>query len=257
MSDWQLAQLALARHLRDPLQQPPPGTVEPRRIAVYRELVYNAIEGFLSGGFPVLRSLYAAEDWNTLVRGFIKCHRCTTPYFLEISQEFITHLAEEYQPGPHDPPFMAELAHYEWVELALDVAEAEAPPMPTDPDPLAQIPVLSEVAWLLSYVYPVHRIGPGFRPDAPDEPTFLAVYRGRDDAVGFMALNAATARLLELIRDNREGATGAALLQQLALELQMDPDLVLRFGVGLLDEFLVKAIIGLRATGVAPDAAEA
>ena len=80
------SQLTMARYLRDPAGNPPPEGVEERRLKVYEDLVYNNIEGFISGGFPVLRSLYADADWHGLVRLFIDQHRCRSPYFLEISQ---------------------------------------------------------------------------------------------------------------------------------------------------------------------------
>ena len=117
------SQMLMARYLRDPQGQPAPEGVEERRLKIYRDLVYNNVEGFISGGFPVLRSLYRDEDWHQLVREFIDQHRCHTPYFLEISQEFLKFLMQRDESGPNDPPFLLELAHYEWVELALDVAE--------------------------------------------------------------------------------------------------------------------------------------
>jgi uncharacterized protein len=238
------AQLRMARHLRNPVQSPAPEGVEARRLKVYRELVYNNIERFISAGFPVLRSLYNDGQWRELVQGFLEGHRCSTPYFLEISQEFIHYLVEGHRPRPCDPPFAAELAHYEWVELALDVADAEPPPPPPPGDPLALVPRLSPLAWLLSYAYPVHRVGPALRPSSPGEPTFLVVYRGRDEAVGFVELNAASARLLQQVQENT-AQSGAQLLGQLAGELGMAPETLTVYGAEQLAEFGRLGIISL------------
>ena len=146
------SQLAMARYLRDPEAVPAPPGIEQRRLKIYEDLVYSNIEGFISGGFPVLRSLYGDAGWHELVRSFIGRHRCHSPYFLEISREFLEYLAQEHRLRECDPPFIAELAHYEWVELALDVSVETLPPEsgPED-DPLATVPVLSPLAWLLSY----------------------------------------------------------------------------------------------------------
>lgn len=236
------SQMVMARYLRDPDGQPPPPGVEERRLKIYRDLIYNNIEGFISGGFPVLRSLYAEDDWHGLVRLFIDRHRCHTPYFLEISQEFLRFLMEDFQPRPCDPPFILELAHYEWVELALDVSEEELPEPQPVVDLLAGVPRLSPLAWVLAYQYPVHRIGPSFRPAEPGEGVYLAVYRDREDKVQFMELNAATARLLELIRDN-EQATVVAVLQALAGELGMEPTALQEFGAGQLAQFVEKSVV--------------
>ncbi|MEQ9462398.1 MAG: putative DNA-binding domain-containing protein [Haliea sp.] len=242
MAELRHSQLALAGHLRNPESVPPPHGIEPRRLKIYQDLIYNNIEGFISGGFPVLRSLYSASAWHALVRQFIDGHRCHTPYFLEISQEFLRFLFEHHQPGPEDPPFIAELAHYEWAELALSVAEGDLPPPAPDRDPLAAVPQLSPLAWVLAYRFPVHRIGADFRPTEPGDPVYLAVYRDREDAVQFMVLNAATARLLELARDN-ESSSGAQLLQQLAVELGMDRERVLGFGSTQLADFASRAVV--------------
>jgi hypothetical protein len=149
---------------------------------------------------------------------------------------------EDFQPRPCDPPFILELAHYEWVELALDVSEEELPEPQPVVDLLAGVPRLSPLAWVLAYQYPVHRIGPSFRPAEPGEGVYLAVYRDREDKVQFMELNAATARLLELIRDN-EQATVVAVLQALAGELGMEPTALQEFGAGQLAQFVEKSVV--------------
>lgn len=237
-------QMGMARYLRDPENQPPPAGVEARRLQIYQDLVYNNIEGFISGGFPVLRSLYADDDWHSLVRLFIDRHRCHTPYFLEISQEFLDFLMESHTLRDCDPPFLSELAHYEWVELALDVSEEVLPGPQAVDDILVASPRLSPLAWLLSYQFPVHRIGPDCQPAAPEQPTYLVVYRDRGDQVRFVELNPATARLLALVRDN-ETATAGELLASLAEELGMEVDAMLGFGSTQLTQFMEQDIISV------------
>ena len=99
------------------------------------------------------------------------------------------------------------------------------------------MPRLSPLAWLLCYQYPVHHIGPGFRPDALTQPTYLVVYRDRQERVRFMELNAVSARLVELTRDNTT-ATGARLLQDLAAETGMPAPDLLEFGAAQLTELV-------------------
>ena len=224
------SQMRMARFLRDPASQAPPEGVEPRRLRIYQDLIYNNIEGFISGGFPVLRSLYDDDDWHALVRRFIDGHRCHTPYFLEISQEFLRFLMEDFEPRECDPPFLVELAHYEWVELGLDVSEAEIPDDTGTGDMLQARVRLSPLAWVLAYRFPVHQIGPGYRPDTAGDPTYLAVYRDRSDKVRFMALNSAMARLLELLRD-ADGQPLAEVLAALARELDTPAQAITGFAV--------------------------
>ncbi len=116
---------------------------------------------------------------------------------------------------------MLELAHYEWVELALSVEEFELDLSQVDRngDPLHGVPVLSPLAWPLAYSFPVHRISPDFQPtEPPQEPTFLVVYRDMDEKVGFLKINAVTARLMELMQDN-SSRSGDQLLRKVAEEI--------------------------------------
>ena len=101
---------------------------------------------------------------------------------------------------------------------------------------------LSPLAWVLSYRFPVHRIGASFQPDAPGDPVYLAVYRDRDDRVQFMELNAATARLLELARDN-EDKTVEALLVQLAAELNLAPEAIATAALQQITDFAARGVI--------------
>jgi len=238
-------QYAFAANIRDPENAPPPEDVEERRMAIYRELFYNNVEGFLSNTFPVLRKLYDDTRWHGLVRDYFSHHRSQTPLFLEIPREFLSWLKTERGEQPGDLPFLQELAHYEWVELALAVSEA-TPSCPVEPggDPGQGVPVLSPLAWHLSYRYPVHRIGPDYQPAEPgDVPTCLVVYRDGDDAVGFLEINPVTKRLLELV-EAASGATGEELLHQIAAEMSHPhPETVVSGGLETLNSLREKGII--------------
>jgi len=229
-------QYQFTAHIRDPESNPRPPEVEERRMAIYRELVYNNVEGFLSDNFPVLRQTLSDEFWHAMVRDFFIRHRARTPLFTEISQEFITYLQEE-RDTRDDPPFMLELAHYEWVELALAFSDEDERMPAADPngDLFEGVPVPSPLAWNLSYRFAVHRIGPDYRPEGPDEqPTHLVAYRNRKDEVEFLEINAVTQRLIELVKENPQ-RTGHSALKQIAEELNHpQPELVLQAGRDLL-----------------------
>ena len=63
-----------------------------------------------------------------------------------------------------------------------------------------------------------------------------------------MELNAATARVLELVRENSTG-TGIQLLEQQASELNMPRESVIEFGKELFQQFVQLSIIsGCRST---------
>lgn len=244
MMTFQQTQKKLADHLRNPQQNPAPEGIENRRLQIYRDLVYNNIQGFIESGFPILRSITSDEAWHAMVREFITVHPSHSPYFLEISREFLTYLQNHRQQRSGDPAFILELAHYEWVELALDVAEESLPEDVPEGDLLAQVPVVSPLVWCLSYQFPVHQIGKAYQPDEPPEqPTFVVVYRNRKDQVCFMESNAVTHRLLQLLQGN-ESACGRDVLLQIAAELQApNPEAIVTMGADLLQQLADKDII--------------
>jgi hypothetical protein len=239
-------QYAFAAHIRDPEANPAPADVEDRRMAIYRELFYNNVENFLSGTFPVLRRIHDDAAWHAMARAFFAAHRSHSPLFLDIPREFLTWLREEREPRTGDFPFLYQLAHYEWVELAVSVSEETIDRDGIDPegDLLEAVPVLSPLVWHLTYDYPVHRIGPDFLPAATDrQPTCLVVYRDRDDEVGFMEVNPVTKRLLELL-GTENGATGRQLLLKIAAELSHpQPEVVIDGGREILENLRTKAIV--------------
>ena len=239
-------QYQFAAHIRDPQHQPAPDDVEDRRMAIYRELFYNNVESFLSSTFPVLRKLHNDDRWHAMVRDFFSQHLSQTPLFLEIPREFLAWLERGCSNYDTDMPFIYELAHYEWVELALSISEesCDADDIIRAGDFLSGIPVLSPLAWHLSYRYPVHEISPEYQPQHPGAAvTSLVVYRDRNDDMGFMLVNPVTKRLLELV-DEDNNQSGEQLLGRIAAEMSHpQPEVVISGGIEILKGLAQKDII--------------
>lgn len=243
LPEFQRWQFAFTAHLRDPRAHPRPAGVAARRMKVYTELLYNNVEGFLLGCFPVLRQVLGARRWKKLVRAFFATHRSRTPYFRQIPDEFIQFLQSEWEGDDAYPPYTLALAHYEWIELVLSVSTRSAMrAVDAAGDLLDGVPVVNPVLANLRYEWPVHRIAPR-RKVAPAE-TFLLVYRDAGDAVRFVEINAFTARLIALL----ESATlsGRAALETIAAEsAHPNPALVLAAGAALLADLRARgALLG-------------
>ncbi len=219
--EFQRKQYELAAWIRDPENTPAPKGIEKRRLAIYRRLFQNNLATLLSSTFPVLRQLHSNEEWAALIRAFMIRHRAESPYFLEVPEEFLLFLEQQDAGTFKDKPFLLELAHYEWAELALSISEEnnDIENINRHGDLLSEIPVKSKQAWSLAYNYPVHRISADYQPDTRSSlPTFLVVYRRLDMTMGFLELNPVSARLLELLESNVD-ASGRELLLGLASEL--------------------------------------
>jgi hypothetical protein len=247
--DFKVRQLEFASYIRDPENNPAPADVKAQRMAMYRELFFNNVESFLSSSFPVLRSILDDNRWFGLAQDFFASHRCQSPYFSEIPEEFLDYLQNE-RDNPDDLPFLLELAHYEWVETALAIAKMDVIANSRgDIDNLLNERIaLSPLAWPLAYQYPVQQLSPDFLPTvAPEQPTFLIVYRNIDDEVHFSQITGITYRLLQLIQEN-EGLTAEDYLRQVAQEANHpDPALIMEGGLAILKEWAEKTIITIIA----------
>jgi hypothetical protein len=243
-------QQAFAAHLRDPEHVPAPADIEPRRMAVYAELFFNNVEGLLSANFPVIRSLYAHAEWRALVRAFFRDHRCHTPLFTEIAREFIRWLETRSESGAADPPFLVELAHYEWSELAVSLDESDIASIAHDPDGdvVDGVPIVSPVARVLAYRFPVHRISADFRPGAPPaQPTLILLTRDRGDELHFLEIDPLTALLFERLGRN-SAMSGRACLDALLEELGRDDENARSSGLAILRRLRDRdALLGTRA----------
>ncbi|ALN83097.1 DNA-binding domain-containing protein [Lysobacter antibioticus] len=243
-------QFELTRHLRDPQASPAPGGLEDRRLGIYRDLLFNNIEGLLASNFPVISRVLGDQHWSRMVRDFYRDHRCRTPLFAEIAREFMRYL--EHRNNAADPAFLSELAHYEWVELALQLSEAQAQndaANVTDADLLEHAPQLSPLAWPLAYAWPVHRIGPGFVPErAPEAPTLLLLRREPDGGVRFSELTLLTYRLIERIGEAPQLSARQQLSALAAEAGSEDVAAFLAHGSDLLRRMRASAVISFTAT---------
>ncbi|HNP63062.1 MAG TPA: putative DNA-binding domain-containing protein [Woeseiaceae bacterium] len=244
-------QYAFAAHIRDPDHTVAPDGIEDRRMAIYRELFFNNLSNLLSAFFPVLRKLLTDAEWRHTIREFMKIHRAKTPYFLQLPEEFLGFLQNEYRGLDKAYPFATELAHYEYAELALRVSpdENDFTDVNPDGDLQSEIPVKSILAWVFAYHYPVHRISAEFQPsETLEQPAYLTVYRRDDDKVRFLELNAISAALLDAVENNRSGLSGGELLRELAGKTHYpDIDALVRHGLDTLQEMRqLQIVIGTR-----------
>jgi hypothetical protein len=252
LPEFQKKQFSFAAHIRDPEHVPAPEGIEDRRMAIYRELFFNNIRNLLSNMFPVLKKLLSEDKWHDLIRQFMQRHRAETPYFLQLPQEFLDFLQNEYALQDDDFPFLLELAHYEYIELALSIAEEENDYDGIDPDGdlITNVPVRSALSWVYAYQYPVHRISTDYIPTEPaDHPVFLDVNRKANDKVGFLELNPVTARLLEALADNHAQNSGETILRSLASEIgYADVDALIQHGATALEEMRqLEIVIGSKS----------
>ena len=252
-------QTSFTRYLRDPLTAAKPSGIPAERIEVYQDLVFRNVQSLFAGNFPVLESITTDDDWECLIRGFIRDYRATTPHFPQLPTEFLQYLNDLANLGNNAIetralqsrqlsvlaryPFIVELAHYEWVELDVQIL-----PTPEFSTELAQVDAtdlleLNSTSHVLAYQWPVHQIGPDYLPqETPQSPTFLVVFLNRNTEVEFMSLSPLAALLLENIEQQSAALTTHidVLTEQYANTV---PDNLAASAESLIDEMQKKGLV--------------
>ena len=232
LPDFQQYQLAFTAHIRQPAVYGKPAKVADKRMAVYRNAIFNNFLSIISACFPVTQQVLGARAWKKLVRRFVAEHAATTPIFKEIPYEFVQFLAKLQD----TPAYLQALAHYEWVELEVAYQHVESETMDcsaalANADFLDEIPQFA-AHQLLAYDYPVHQIS---KKNIPHTliPTCILVYRNQAFEVKFIVLNPVTYRLLSFLK--AKPCTGREALIKLAQELkQQDVTAITKFGLDIL-----------------------
>jgi len=225
---FQQLQQQFATHIRDPdnTAYAPKGeaSIEPRRLAAYQELFFNNIESFFTQIFPICSEILGKERWLEILREYMVKHDAHTPLFHELGQEFLLFLDAEFEPQVEDPTFLLELAHYEWVELALSVSPEidfeGGEKIPTTELSWKHAYQLSPVAWPLAYEWPVHRLSAHYQPkQKPEEATTILVYRYLDQGDAVDSVPQEKIEFIEL----------ASLLHQFLMALESAPSAQVAF----------------------------
>lgn len=247
MTSFQQVQRQFLAHLRNPEWQQSPAGFARQGTGVYVDLLYNKFNDSLTTCFSVTHAILEGNPWQRLLKDFIAEHRCLSPYYRQIPDEFVRYLQNERR-ETSDPPFLAELAHFEWMELVLSIADTG----PVAAEPLSDTQLLENtlaftpVMKLLHYLWPVQQIGPAYQPaEPPPTATHILGFRDAADQVQFIALNPATAALVLRLQGQ---CTATQVLQELGKNLTpLELSNLMLFGKSILaDLHRQGAVIGIK-----------
>ncbi|KHL75316.1 hypothetical protein PpSQ1_05855 [Pseudomonas putida] len=231
-------QMRMARFIRDPQFNPPPPGIEARRLAVYRQLFFGNVQSLLAGSFPVLQASLGPERWLALIESFYANHLCQTPLFSEVAGELVEYL----QNRADQPGWVAELAHYEWIETVLMLRDGTELAHDPGGDLLQGVPLLSCLAVPLAYAWPVSHIGPGcIPPQVPTTPTLLLACRSADHKVHFSRLAPLAHALLVSVQDRQ--VSGREHLAELAARAGIEPGTIEALGEELLRNLQSQGVV--------------
>lgn len=220
MKPFQENQLAFTEYLRRTECDEKAEKQKPRRQEIYRDLVYKNINQCVADVFPITKNIIPETDWKIMIREFICAHRLQTPYFLEICQEFLAYIMYTRKTLPTHHPFALELAHFEWIQLAVDTANVSFPEHQHNSAPTENsLWTVSPLTVGLTYSYPVHLIDECYLPKEPSaQQTYLLVYRNRNDDLKVLETDNISLRIIQLLQ-TLENINHTQIFQLLSAEL--------------------------------------
>ena len=215
---YQVIQRQFASYIRDPAINDVPTGVEQRRMDIYKRLFFNNIASFCTKAFKTFRPFVDDTGWNSLIRGFMREHACTSPYFKDIPIAFVDYLSgceemiDQY-------PFVQEMCHLDAIRMQLRLAPDAPKCMRLEISEQSTHLRLSPTVRLLSYAWPVHKLTPSnWNGEKPKAITWLIAFRGPNDRVEVLVTNAHTFRMLEILNDPK---TLSSLSNQLSREFRL------------------------------------
>ena len=242
-------QRAFAAYLRDPDSRPPPPAQEPRRLAIYRNAVFANIETSMADNYPRIKAVFDEPAWTAMVRDYLILHSSGANAFVDLPREFL-HYLEQERDVPADPPFVGELAHFDYLETLVGADERciDVDGIDAAGDVLAGVPAVNPIVRIVSYRFPVHAIDADYQPQTPpDAPTHIAAFRDRHNRYGFLDLNQASLLLLQHLIA-ADGETGADILHRLSADMgYSDGELLLAPGRKMFERLRARdVILGVR-----------
>ena len=182
-----------------------PGATELPRAEVYRDLVRRNLFGVCHNAFPVGREVLGEDGFEGLFSDFLQAGGPVTSLYRDIPGELVDWaLDAELE--------IADLLHYEWLELVASRHPADPSLMPLDPGGVVWVNPTLQVGVYQRHVHTISAASPA--PPRLSHLTAYLVWRRPDEEVCFQRVGLTVARAVALAYEEpRPVADLAALLQ--------------------------------------------
>ena len=210
--DFRQYQFALARHLRDPLGTPAPEGVSASAVlSCTQEMAHNLNE-LLMPAFANTRAVLGEDLWQHTLRLFLHDAPTHAPWATAVQEAYVKFL-EHNNLVQHLPPWLQDLAHFEWLQSAVSGADLVWPAHDPHGDLLQKVVVMNPTHVEVMYDWSVQRINLTHKP-FDMQPTYLSIVRDVRDTVRVVESSRFRRHLIDLLRQNQTGAQALEALAQ-------------------------------------------
>ena len=219
----------------------------PERSLIYRDLIFSGVQGALRNNYPLTYALLQEEKWEELTHDFFAEYPCGDPQFWKMPKGLVEYVKESGWGEKRQIPFLADLVHFEWVEMEVYMMQDRiSPPFSRQGDVLENVLILNPEHRLVTYDYPVFS---QLSWDAPWKKGeyHLLCYRNPDTlGVHFFSLSSFFSHVIQALVD-KEGSGRDALQIAAKRRHVAIGDQLFRAGRKLLEDLVIKrAILGFQ-----------
>lgn len=216
---------------------------------IYRDLIFSSIQGALQNNYPLTYALLEGEKWEELTDDFFAEHPCGDPQFWKMPKGLVEYVKESGWGEKRQIPFLADLVHFEWLEMEMYMMEDRpSPPFLRKGDVLEDALILNPEHRFETYDYPVFS-QLSWDASWKKGEYHLFCYRHPDTLdVHFFSLSSFFSHVIQALVD--QGRSGRDVLQAVAEQKHVAMgDQLLGAGRKLLEDLVCKrAILGFQPT---------
>lgn len=147
------------------------------RLAIYRKMVHSRLRDVVAEFLPKTVARLGRARLMAEIGRFLADVAPRTPYFREVTGEFVRWAATRWPDDPSLPPYLLELAAYEWINAAVHDTDTGGEAASGDTLALDRPAQLDGSTRLHRAAWAVHRAEEA--GDLTAEPTALLLYRDR------------------------------------------------------------------------------
>lgn len=150
------------------------------RLLMYRAMVQSRLRGLVADYLPRVAELLGKDRLRADMAAFMAERAPRSPYFRDVTGEFVAWAAPRWAADPTLPAYLADLARHEWLDGEVGHCAGGGEPETDVPLALDRPVVLDGSTRVTAYDFAVQRLGDEVTEPPAREATNLLAYRDRD-----------------------------------------------------------------------------
>lgn len=165
-------------------------------------MVFHVAEEAINAAYPLTKNLLAEREWTVVVKDFYRSGAMESPQLWRMPEALIAFVDKNYAQLQRKYPFLLELMHFEWAEIAVYMMPDNKVEMPLNGDVENDHIVINPEMELLHFHFPVYLKPAGTISINDRSNFFVSLHRHPESGkVLFTNLSPLTAQMIALLHE--------------------------------------------------------